>query len=362
MSRWRQAAGALAARLGRARPIYAHYGVTHRCNMRCRMCVVWKDGNAREELALPQIVPLATELAQAGVRMVALGGGEPFVRRDLAGIVAAFHAAGTEVRVLTNGVALDDARIDEVVAAGLRHVSISLDSLDPAKEKDIYGGRDVWDDIVASMRRFRARLRTPPSIPILNVCVSRLNLDELPALVAFAVQEGFFCSFVPITLSPSDDRTDGFAAAAPDLAVRKEDHARLRAAYSALLDAKRRGAPIANSSRFLRDSVTFLETGTSRWTCDAGTLYVSVSPQGGVSICHRFPPVARFDTPGLARRLTSAAARREARRQRAGCPGCMRPCWAEVTHAVHDLRSSVEAMGLMRRAPAAAAPAPEAAS
>jgi len=353
VSRWRQAAGALAARLGRARPIYAHYGVTHRCTMRCRMCVVWRDGDRATELTLPQVGRLAGELARAGVRMVALGGGEPFVRKDLPGIVAAFAGAGAEVRVLTNGVGLDDARVDEVVAAGMRHVSISLDTLDPAKERDIYGGQDVWHDIVASMRRFRARLRTPPSVPVMNVCVSRMNLGELPDLVAFAAREGFFCSFVPVSLSPSEADSDGFAAVAPDLAVRPADHARLDAAYAALLDAKRRGAPIANSSRFLRDSREFLRTGRTRWACDAGTLYLSIGPQGGVSICHRFPPLAAHDAPDLAGRILDAAARREARRLRGACPGCMRPCWAEVTHAVHDLRSSVEAFRLARRAPAA---------
>lgn len=338
---------AIGARVGRLRPIYAHYGVTHRCNMRCRMCVVWKTARPETELRADQAERLAGNLRAAGVRTVALGGGEPFVRPDLPELIRAFAGRGFDVRVLTNGIGVRDEAMDAATAAGLRHVSISLDSVDARKEQDIYNGRDVWAQIVEALRRFRARLTSPGSMPILNVCVSRINLDELPALVRLAVEERYFCSFVPITLCATEAQSDGFAGVAPDLAVRPRDRERVSAAYEALLRMKRRGAPIANSSRFLRDSAEYLRTGRTPWTCDAGELYVSVSPDGGVSICHRFPAFARYDAPDLAARWRDPDFRREVRRQRAACPGCMRPCWAEVTHAVREARSGLEALRLV---------------
>ena len=148
MSRTAQAFRVLSARLGFYRPVYAHYGVTHRCNMRCRMCDVWKTGDAETELQLPQIERLAANLKKAGVRSVALGGGEPFVRKDLEGIVRAFAWRGFEVRLLTNGIALAPDRIARVISAGVRHASVSLDSMD-AKRR-CYGGKDVWG-VVATM-------------------------------------------------------------------------------------------------------------------------------------------------------------------------------------------------------------------
>ena len=36
-------------------PVYAHYGITHRCNLTCKMCGIWRYGNRKEELSLPQI-------------------------------------------------------------------------------------------------------------------------------------------------------------------------------------------------------------------------------------------------------------------------------------------------------------------
>lgn len=346
MTNLAQAGRVVSARLGRFRPMYAHYGVTHRCNMRCRMCAVWATANEEEELTIPQIERLSRNLWNAGVRTVALGGGEPFVRKDLPDVVRAFARLGFEVRLLTNGIAISDQRLAQVAAAGIRHVSISLDTLDPAKQAYIYGNHDVWDDIVSAMRRIRPLLARN-SIPILNACVSRMNYDELPRLVEFADSLGFFASFVPITLAASAESGDGFAACAPELAIRPEDVAGVEAAYEELLRLKQNGAPIANSSRFLRDSKTFLTTGICRWACDAGRLYFSISPQGAISICHHFPGFARWDTDDFSKRLRESGFRNFAKRQRRECSGCMRPCWAEISHAVHDWRSIFEAARLL---------------
>lgn len=339
-----QAGRAVGAWLGRMRPIYAHYGVTHRCAMRCRMCAVWKTADPAAELAPPQVARLADQLRRVGVRMMALGGGEPFVRRDIAELVAIFSRRGMDVRLLTNGIGVGDDRIEAVVAAGLRHVSISLDTLDPETEKFIYGGQDVWAAIVDTMRRFRARMSARPgSISVMNVCVSRLNLDALPDLVDFAAQEGYFCSFIPVALAPDPAVSDGFAAHAPELALRPEDMLRMERAYDRLIALKQNGAPIANTSRFLRASANYFKTGQCRWECDAGRLYLSIGPDGAIAICHHYPPFAGHDTPDLAVALRQAAAAGALAAQRRTCPGCIRPCWAEVSHVMHHPGSALEA-------------------
>ena len=40
------------AAISRNVPVYAHFGVTHRCNLTCKMCGIWRYGNAKEELFL----------------------------------------------------------------------------------------------------------------------------------------------------------------------------------------------------------------------------------------------------------------------------------------------------------------------
>ena len=345
-----QVARVLQAQVGHMRPIYAHYGVTHRCNMRCRMCEVWKSANPVTELTPPQVDHMACQLHQAGIRMIALGGGEPFIRHDIADLVRHFSARAIDVRLLTNGIGVSDDQINAVVDAGVTHVSISLDTLDPEKEKQIYGGHDVWSHIVDSMRRFRNQMAARPGVPVMNVCVSRLNIDELPALVEFAAGEGYFCSFIPIALAPAPDAGDGFAAYAPDMALTDADMPRMRESYDRLLALKRHGAPIANTSRFLHDSVRYFTTGTCRWSCDAGRLYLSISPEGALSMCHHYPSFAHHDTEDLANLLQQATIQTAMAGQRRACPGCIRPCWAEVTHAMRHLPSAWEAYRTLRLA------------
>ena len=36
--------------LTRKVPVYAHFGITHRCNLTCKMCGIWRYGNKKEEL------------------------------------------------------------------------------------------------------------------------------------------------------------------------------------------------------------------------------------------------------------------------------------------------------------------------
>src|SRR5512134_171992 len=97
------------------------------------MCGIWRYGNANEELSLAQIAEVAARMKRLGVVQVAIGGGEPFSRTDIAEAAGSFALAGLETRVLTNGIGYDLARMDAVLDAGVKQISISLDSLFPAR-------------------------------------------------------------------------------------------------------------------------------------------------------------------------------------------------------------------------------------
>ena len=47
--------------LTRKVPVYAHFGITHRCNLTCKMCGIWRYGNKKEELSLDEIREVAAE-------------------------------------------------------------------------------------------------------------------------------------------------------------------------------------------------------------------------------------------------------------------------------------------------------------
>ena len=109
--------------------------VTEKCSLRCTYCMP-----AEGLPAIPRDNLLsATEIARLvgiavrdlGVRDIRFTGGEPLMRADLAEIISLSSAVagGASVSMTTNGIGLDK-RIDELVAAGLTRLNISLDTVD----------------------------------------------------------------------------------------------------------------------------------------------------------------------------------------------------------------------------------------
>ncbi|MCF8564840.1 GTP 3',8-cyclase MoaA [Alicyclobacillus tolerans] len=113
--------------------------VTDRCNFRCTYCMpkeVFGPDFAflphQELLTFEEIARLTQVFVRHGVRKVRLTGGEPLLRRDLEVLIAMLNQIdGVEdIALTTNGslLTLDKAR--RLKAAGLRRITISLDSLD----------------------------------------------------------------------------------------------------------------------------------------------------------------------------------------------------------------------------------------
>ncbi len=107
--------------------------VTDRCNFRCQYCMPaeglpWLDRS--ELLTYEEIERLVRLLASMGVHDVRLTGGEPLVRRELWRLVERLSAIEDvrDLSLTTNGYLLT-RQVDQLVAAGLRRINVSLDSL-----------------------------------------------------------------------------------------------------------------------------------------------------------------------------------------------------------------------------------------
>jgi GTP 3',8-cyclase len=111
--------------------------VTDRCNFRCVYCmpkeVFGRDYQfleRRELLTFEEIERLVRLFAEHGVEKVRITGGEPLVRRELERLIALLaRTPGLDLTLTTNG-ALLAGKAEALAAAGLRRVTVSLDSLD----------------------------------------------------------------------------------------------------------------------------------------------------------------------------------------------------------------------------------------
>jgi GTP 3',8-cyclase len=125
-----------------ARPLRdLRISVTDRCNFRCTYCMPrevfgpdYQFLDRTELLTYEEIARLVRVFARLGVTKVRLTGGEPLLRRQLERLVAMLAEVDgiTDLAMTTNG-SLLRAKAPTLRAAGLRRVTVSLDSLDPAR-------------------------------------------------------------------------------------------------------------------------------------------------------------------------------------------------------------------------------------
>ena len=130
--------------------------VMDRCNFRCPYCMPretfhdkYRFLGSQERLSFEEIVRLTRLFAQLGVRKLRLTGGEPLLRANLADLIGDLTAiAGIEdVALTTNGVLLAKYAA-ELKAAGLKRITVSLDSLDPQVFAKMSGGFDSVADVL----------------------------------------------------------------------------------------------------------------------------------------------------------------------------------------------------------------------
>ena len=121
------------------RPLHdLRISVTDRCNFRCVYCMPrevygrdYRFLERRELLTFEEIARLAARFVSLGVRKLRITGGEPLVRRDLERLIALLAPLETDLTLTTNG-ALLPAKAQALADAGLKRVTVSLDSLDDA--------------------------------------------------------------------------------------------------------------------------------------------------------------------------------------------------------------------------------------
>jgi cyclic pyranopterin phosphate synthase len=113
--------------------------ITDRCNFRCVYCMP-KEVFGRDYEFLPradlltfeEIERLARAFVANGVRKLRMTGGEPLVRRNIEGLIALLAGIDDLDLTLTTNGALLPGKAQALKDAGLKRVTVSLDSLDDA--------------------------------------------------------------------------------------------------------------------------------------------------------------------------------------------------------------------------------------
>lgn len=169
----------------RARPIYAVWEVTLRCDLACRHCGS-RAGRARpDELDTAQCLDLVRQMAELGVKEVTLIGGEAYLRDDWLDIVRAIRAHGMAATLTTGGRGLSPERAAGAAAAGLGTASVSIDGGEATHDR-LRGVAGSYRSAIAALGHLKAA-----GIPVsVNTQINRLSLPELDVIADDVIAAG----------------------------------------------------------------------------------------------------------------------------------------------------------------------------
>src|SRR4029079_19539188 len=159
--------------------------VTDRCNLRCQYCMpeadyVWLP--KEDLLHFEEISTLADVFISLGVDRMRLTGGEPLLRRHLSSLVAMLSAKPglADLALTSNGVLLSE-QVDELKAAGLRRLTVSLDTL----RHDRFTALARFDELTRVKEGIVAAARAFGQLKIDSVVMKNVNDDELVDLIEY---------------------------------------------------------------------------------------------------------------------------------------------------------------------------------
>src|SRR3954451_23744808 len=160
--------------------------LTYGCPLHCPYCSNPLDLAAyADELTTAEWLRVLGEARELGVLQLHLSGGEPLLRRDLLEIVHRARELGLYTNLITSALGLTPRRAEQLRAAGLDHVQISIQADEAALSDRIAGTPSFRRKLVA------ARLVKELGWPLtLNVVLHRQNVDHLAGLIGLAEELG----------------------------------------------------------------------------------------------------------------------------------------------------------------------------
>ncbi|MGY9047514.1 molybdenum cofactor biosynthesis protein MoaA [Puniceibacterium antarcticum] len=183
------------------RPIsYLRVSVTDRCDFRCVYCMSENMTflPKKELLTLEELDRMCSTFVRLGVEKLRITGGEPLVRREIMTFFRSMtrhleSGALKELTLTTNGSQLERFA-DDLYAAGVRRVNISLDTLDEEKFADI----TRWGRLPQVLRGIDAAQKAGLRVKINTVALKGFNEDELVTLTEWCASRDMDLTWIEV--------------------------------------------------------------------------------------------------------------------------------------------------------------------
>jgi MoaA/NifB/PqqE/SkfB family radical SAM enzyme len=273
------------------------------CNLSCGYCNEYDK--VSEPVPLEEMLRRIDHLGRLGTAMVGISGGEPLTHPDLDEIIRRIRRTGAIAGMITNGYLLNVERIERLNRAGLDHMQISIDNVEPDEiSKKSLKVLDKKLEMLAQHAEFHVNI---------NSVVGGGFRDPNDALTIGrrALELGFESTIGIIH--------DGSGQLKP----LKENEAQV---YHTMTNRKK-----TNYSRFDQFQEAIVEGRANDWRCRAGSRYLYICEDGLVHYCSQqrgYPgvPLAEYKTADVKREFLTA---------KSCAPNCTVGCVHRISYIDH---------------------------
>jgi AdoMet-dependent heme synthase len=249
-------------------PLSVQIDLTYRCNERCVHCYLDHDDHG--EMTTAEIKHLLDEMAEAGVFILTLSGGEIFMRKDFFDLLEHARRLMFCVKLKTNAVLIREREAARLRDLNVESVQISIYSHRPEVH-------DAITLIPGSLKRSVDAIRYLKSqglkVIIANVLMTQ-NMQDYPGVRALAAELGVECTLDP-TVTPMMDGNRSILALGVD--------------QGALRQVFRDTSLVGDVDEFCAIPTPAGEDEMESTPCSAGHTACYVSPYGEVFPCVQFP-------------------------------------------------------------------------
>ena len=178
-------------------PTYVDFDVTFRCNLKCKFCssnAIYDNGSfsaitkqkGNSELSLEEIDKIFSDFDRLGIFRISIGGGEPFLRKDILDIIRLTDKYSFSTIINTNATLINDTIASELEKSNIDQIAVSLDSYDSTIHNKMRGVADAFDK---ALRGVKTLLKYNINITALLTLTS-YNIDSVIPTLSFYKEIG----------------------------------------------------------------------------------------------------------------------------------------------------------------------------
>jgi MoaA/NifB/PqqE/SkfB family radical SAM enzyme len=284
-------------------PVMAQIIPNRFCNLSCAYCNEYDK--VSEPVPLEEMYRRIDHLGRLGTSIITISGGEPLTHPELDDVIRRMRKTGALAGMITNGYLLNQERIERLNRAGLDHMQISIDNIDPDDvSKKSLKVLDKKLQMLAEFAEFHVNINSVVGGGIRNP-------NDALVIGRRALELGFTS-----TIGIIHDGDGQLKPLKPDEACVYFEMRRMR---------KR------NYSRFNQFQEAIAQGRPNDWRCRAGSRYLYICEDGLVHYCSQ-----QRGSPGIpVADYTREHVKREFLTAKSCAPNCTISCVHQVSHIDH---------------------------